>query len=141
MKKIKVFLDDIRTPAMAHNASKGLGLDYSPTENWVIARDYFEFVEIVNKYFYEIELVSFDHDLACVDSDGREWTGKDAADYLINYCLDHQTHFPDWYAHTDNTAGRQNIIGSIKGYLKSIEDKDLSDFRYYHNGIVNGKFV
>ena len=138
---MNLFLDDIRTPSMAHNASKGLGLDYSPTENWVIARDYFEFVEIVNKYFYEIELVSFDNDLACVDSDEREWTAKDAADYLINYCLDHQTHFPDWYAHTDNTAGRQNIIGSIKGYLKSIEDKDLSDFRYYHNGIVNGKFV
>ena len=35
----------------------------------------------------------------------------------------------------------ENIIGSIKGYLKSIEGKDLSDFRYYHNGIVNGKFV
>ena len=138
---MRVFLDDIRTPAMSHNESKGLGLDYSSTEKWVIARDYFEFVEIVNKYFYEIKLVSFDHDLACVDNDGREWTGKDATDYLINFCLDHQTHFPDWYAHTDNTAGRQNIIGSIKGYLKSIEDKDLSDFRYYHNGIVNGKFV
>ena len=136
-----LFLDDIRTPAMAHNASKGLGLDYSPTEKWVIARDYFEFVKIVSANFYEIELVSFDHDLACVDSDGREWTGKDAADYLINFCLDHNTHFPDWYAHTDNTAGRQNIIGSIKGYLKSIEGKDLLDFRYYHNGIVNGKFV
>ena len=136
-----LFLDDIRTPAMAHNASKGLGLDYSPTEKWIIARDYFEFVKIVSANFYEIELVSFDHDLACVDSDGKEWTGKDAADYLINFCLDHNTHFPDWYAHTDNTAGRQNIIGSIKGYLKSIEGKDLLDFRYYHNGIVNGKFV
>jgi len=138
---MRLFLDDIRTPAMSHNASKGLGLDYSPTDKWVIARDYFEFVKIVNANFYEIELVSFDHDLACVDNDGREWTGKDATDYLINFCLDHNTHFPDWYAHTDNTAGRQNIIGSIKGYLKSIEGKDLSDFRYYHNGIVNGKFV
>ena len=138
---MNLFLDDIRTPSMAHNASKGLGLDYSSTDKWVIARDYFEFVKIVSANFYEIELVSFDHDLACVDSDGKEWTGKDAADYLINFCLDHNTHFPDWYAHTDNTAGRQNIIGAIKGYLKSIEGKDLLDFRYYHNGIVNGKFV
>ena len=138
---MNLFLDDIRTPSMAHNESKGLGLDYSPTEKWIIARDYFEFVKIVSVNFYEIKLVSFDHDLACVDSDGREWTGKDAADYLINFCLDHNTHFPDWYAHTDNTAGRQNIIGSIKGYLKSIEGKDLLDFRYYHNGIINGKFV
>ena len=65
---MRVFLDDIRTPAMAHNVSKGLGLDYSPTDKWVIARDYFEFVKIVNANFYEIELVSFDHDLACVDN-------------------------------------------------------------------------
>lgn len=138
---MKLFLDDIRIPGMAHNASKGLGLDYMATDKWTIARDYFEFVNIVNKHFNEIELVSFDHDLACVDSDGKEWTGKDAADYLINYCLDHVKHFPDWYAHTDNTSGRQNIIGAINGYLKAIEGKDITDFRYYHNGIVNGKFV
>jgi hypothetical protein len=25
--------------------------------------------------------------------------------------------------------------------LKAIEGKDITDFRYYHNGIVNGKFV
>ena len=138
---MNLFLDDIRIPGMAHNAVKGLGLDYLPTNKWVIARDYFEFVDIVNKHFDEIELVSFDHDLACVDKDGKEWTGKDAADYLINYCLDHVKHFPDWYAHTDNTSGRQNIIGAINGYLKVIEGKDLTEFRYYHNGIVNGNFV
>lgn len=137
---MNLFLDDIRIPGMAHNAKKGLGLDYLPTDMWVIARDYFEFVEIVNKHFDEIELVSFDHDLACV-KDGREWTGKDAADYLVNYCLDHYKKFPDWYAHTDNTSGRQNIIGVITGYLRAIENLDLSGFRYYHNGIVNNKFV
>ncbi len=137
---MNLFLDDIRIPGMSHNAKKGLGLDYLPTDLWVIARDYFEFVEIVNKHFDEIKLVSFDHDLACV-KDGREWTGKDAADYLINYCLDHYKKFPDWYAHTDNTSGRQNIIGAITGYLRAIEDVDLSGFRYYHNGIVNNKFV
>jgi len=101
---MKLFLDDIRIPGMAHNAVKGLGLDYLSTDKWTIARDYFEFVNIVNKHFDEIELVSFDHD-------------------------------------TDNTSGRQNIIGAINGYLKAIEGKDITDFRYYHNGIVNGKFV
>jgi hypothetical protein len=137
---MKLFLDDIRIPGMAHNTSKGLGPDYMATNKWIIARDYFEFVDIVNKHFDEIELVSFDHDLACVKDD-VEYTGKTAADYLINFCLDHNKKFPDWYAHTDNTSGRQNIIGAINGYLKNIEGKDLSDFRYYHNGIVNGKFV
>jgi len=141
MKKIRVFLDDIRTPEMAHNSIKGLGLDYSQTDNWVIVRDYFEFVKMINNNFDKIELVSFDHDLACLDKDGHEWTGKDAVDYLINYCLDNLKILPDWYVHTDNTSGRQNIIGAINGYLKVIEGKDLNDFRYYHNGIVNYKFV
>jgi hypothetical protein len=141
MKKIRVFLDDIRTPEMSHNSIKGLGLDYSQTDNWVIVRDYFEFVKMINNNFDKIELVSFDHDLACLDKDGLEWTGKDAADYLINYCLDNLKILPDWYVHTDNTSGRQNIIGAITGYLKVIEGKDLNDFRYYHNGIVNYKFV
>ncbi len=137
---MNVFLDDIRVPSMSHNDSKGLGQEYSKIESWKIARDYFEFVDIVNTNFDDIELVSFDHDLACV-SGGREYTGKDAADYLINYCLDNNKKFPSWYAHTDNTAGRTNIIGTITSYLKSIEGLDLSDFRYYHSGILKGKFI
>ena len=137
---MNIFLDDIRTPDMSHKSGKGLGSDYSDKNKWVIAKDYFEFVDLVNKYFDEIELVSFDHDLACV-KDGQEYTGKSAADYLINYCLDNGKNFPSWYAHTDNTSGRQNIIGAINSYLKNVEGFDISDFRYFHNGILNGKMV
>jgi hypothetical protein len=137
---MNLFLDDIRTPDMAHKSGKGLGKDYSSDDKWVIARDYFEFVDIVNKHFDDIDLVSFDHDLACYKN-GVEYTGKTAADYLINYCLDHNKKFPSWYAHTDNTSGRYNIIGSIKGYLKNVEGYDMSDFRYFHNGILNGLAV
>jgi hypothetical protein len=137
---MNLFLDDIRTPDMAHKSGKGLGKSYSSEDKWVIARDYFEFVDIVNKHFDDIDLVSFDHDLACYKN-GVEYTGKTAADYLINYCLDHNKKFPSWYAHTDNTSGRYNIIGSIKGYLKNVEGYDMSDFRYFHNGILNGLAV
>jgi hypothetical protein len=137
---MNLFLDDIRVPNMSHNPNKGLGVDYMSTDNWVIARDYFDFVDIVDKHFDDIKLVSLDHDLACI-KDGREWTGKDAADYLVNYCLDNNKKFPSWYAHTDNTSGRQNIIGTITSYLKSVEGYDLSNFRYYHNGILNGNPV
>jgi len=137
---MNLFLDDIRTPDMAHKSGKGLGKDYSSDDKWVIARDYFEFVDIVNKHFDDIDLVSFDHDLACYKN-GVEYTGKTAADYLINYCLDHNKKFPSWYTHTDNTSGRYNIIGSIKGYLKNVEGYDMSDFRYFHNGILNGLAV
>ncbi len=137
---MNLFLDDIRVPNMSHNPTKGLGVDYMSSEKWTIARDYFDFIDIVNKHFDEIKLVSLDHDLACIQ-DGREWTGKDAADYLVNYCLDNNKKFPSWYAHTDNTSGRQNIIGTITSYLKSVEGYDLSNFRYYHNGILNGNPV
>jgi hypothetical protein len=135
-----VFLDDIRIPSMSHNVSKGLGVDYSDKDKWVIVRDYFDFINLVDKYFDKIDLISFDHDLACY-KDGVEYTGKSAVDYLIDYCLDNNKKFPDWYAHTDNTSGKRNIIGAILNFLDKVEGKDITNFRYYQNGIVNNKPV
>jgi hypothetical protein len=137
---IKVFLDDIRVPKMSHNETRGLGMQYSNTKDWVIIRDYFDFIDFVKNNFDKIDLISFDHDLACY-KDGQEFTGKNAVDYLINFCLDNNKQFPDWYAHTDNITGKKNIISTILNYLNRIESKDISDFRYFHNGIVNGKVV
>jgi hypothetical protein len=135
-----VFLDDIRIPSMSHNVSKGLGVDYSDKDKWIIVRDYFEFIDLIDKHFDEVDLISFDHDLACY-KDGVEFTGKSAVDYLIDYCLDHNKKFPDWYAHTDNTSGKRNIIGAVLNYINKVEGKDITNFRYYHNGIVNNKPV
>ena len=135
-----IFLDDIRIPSMSHNVSKGLGVDYSDKDKWIIVRDYFDFIDLVDKHFDEIDLISFDHDLACY-KDGVEYTGKSAVDYLINYCLDNNKKFPDWYAHTDNTSGKRNIIGAVLNYINKVEGKDITNFRYYHNGIVNNKPV
>ena len=135
-----IFLDDIRIPSMSHNVYKGLGMDYSNKDKWVIVRDYFDFIDLVDKHFDEIDLISFDHDLACY-KDGVEFTGKSAVDYLIDYCLDNNKKFPDWYAHTDNTSGKRNIIGAILNYINKVEGKDITNFRYYHNGIVNNKPV
>jgi len=137
---INIFLDDIRIPSMSHNVSKGLGVDYSNKDKWVIVRDYFGFIDLVDKHFDEIDLISFDHDLACY-KDGVEFTGKSAVDYLIDYCLDNNKKFPDWYAHTDNTSGKRNIIGAVLNYINKVEGKDITNFRYYHNGIVNNKPV
>ena len=135
-----IFLDDIRIPSMSHNVDKGLGMDYSNKDKWVIVRDYFDFIDLVDRHFDEIDLISFDHDLACY-KDGVEYTGKSAVDYLIDYCLDNNKKFPDWYAHTDNTSGKRNIIGAILNYINKVEGKDITNFRYYHNGIVNNKPV
>ncbi len=135
---MKVFLDDLRVPTMSHTKGKGLGRAYET--DWVIVRDYFEFIDLIDKHFNDIELISFDHDLACY-KDGEEFTGKTAVDYIINYCLDHDKKFPNWYAHTDNTNGRQNIIGAVLNYLNKVEGLDTSKFRYFHKGIINGLAV
>jgi hypothetical protein len=137
---MNIFLDDIRIPSMSHNVSKGLGVDYSDKDKWVIVRDYFDFVDLVDKHFDEIDLISFDHDLACY-KDGVEYTGKSAVDYVIDYCLDHNKQFPDWYAHTDNTSGKRNIIGAVLNFLNKVEGKNITNFRYYNNGIVNNSPV
>jgi hypothetical protein len=135
-----IFLDDIRIPSMSHNVSKGLGVDYSDKHKWIIVRDYFDFIDLVDKHFDEIDLISFDHDLACY-KEGVEYTGKSAVDYVINYCLDHNKNFPDWYAHTDNTSGKRNIIGAVLNFVNKVEGKSITNFRYYNNGIVNNKPV
>ena len=137
---MNIFLDDKRIPNMSHSEGRGLGNAYSSESKWIIVRDYFEFVDVVDKNFGNINLVSFDHDLACY-KDEQEFTGKNAADYLINYCLDNNKKFPNWYVHSDNTSGKSNIIGAILHYLRVIEGVDTSKFRYYHNGIINGLAV
>ena len=135
MKYLNIFLDDLRTPDMSHNQSKGLGdLD------WIVVRDYDSFVELIKKDFDNINLISFDHDLADFFN-GEERTGKTATDFLINYCLDNDKKFPkNWYVHSDNTSGRANIIGAIVNYLDKVENIKI-DFKYYNKGYFNGKQV
>lgn len=133
---MKVFLDDKRVVEMSHNPNKGLG----EINDFVILRDDKSFIDFINQNFDKIELISFDHDLACFNNDG-EFTGKTACEFVINKCLDTGEKFPDWYVHSDNNVGRENIIGTILNYVKRFDGIDVSDFRYFHKGYVNGKFV
>jgi hypothetical protein len=133
---MKVFIDDLRTVDMSHNSKKGLG----EITDFVIVRNDIDFINLVDNHINDISLVSFDHDLACF-KDGNEFTGKTACEYLIDKCIDSGRKFPDWYVHTDNTCGRENIIGLILNYMKSIDGVDISGYKYFHKGFVNGKFV
>jgi len=134
---MKIFLDDIREVTMSHNTNKGLG----EITDFLIARNDKDFIKLVDENINDITLVSFDHDLACFDDNGNEFTGKTACEYLIDKLLEVGREFPDWYVHSDNTSGRENIIGLILNYLRKIEGVDTSDYRYFHRGRVNGKFV
>lgn len=132
---MNIFLDDERSPIYIKS---NLGKDYP--SNWIVATNYFEFCRLVDENLDRIKLVSFDHDVASFDESGKEWTGKDAADYLISKCLDSGRKFPDWFVHTSNTSGRPNIIGAILSYLKHIQSETI-DWKYYNSGIINGKII
>ena len=61
---MRVFLDDLRRIDQSHNENKGLGnLDFT------IVRNDVDFYEIIDNPLDKIELISFDHDLACY----RDW--------------------------------------------------------------------
>jgi len=135
MKKINIFLDDERDPTYVKDNLGNLYPEY-----WTIVRNYFDFVDFVDENIENIDLVSFDHDISTFDEKGKEWTGKDAADYLINKCIDSNRKFPNFYVHTMNVSGRPNIISTILNFLKHIENNKL-DFKYYNSGYINGKVL
>ena len=128
MRKISLFLDDERIPA---DIKLLMGKFF--VEDWVIVRNYQDFVEVVNNNIGNIDLVSFDHDIACFVGD-VEKTGKDCADYLIDKCIETGIDFPNWFVHTQNIVGKPNVIASILTYLKYIENK-TPDFKYHSSGV------
>ena len=111
----KLYLDDRREPK---------------TEGWVIARDYRSFVHVITEGGLP-ELISFDHDLAdehydyAFEFDDRlivppgevkidyrnfkEMTGYDCAKWLVNYCFDKNQDIPEFFVHSANPVGAENI--------------------------------
>ena len=90
MEKVKIYLDDMRTPV---------------DKNWVVVRDYSEFVSKVSEVGLEnIDIISLDHDLGdtamgeyfinvaknnVLDySNIEEKTGYDCCKWLVNYFYD-----------------------------------------------------
>jgi len=121
MGKIKLYLDDVRTPV---------------DSSWVIARDYDEFVkEVTNHGLDNIELISLDHDLG--DSAMTEYynnvrdnfqlnyenihekTGYDCCKFLVNHSMDTNKPLPLVRVHSANPVGSHNMMGYINNYLKN----------------------
>jgi hypothetical protein len=135
MNKVKIFLDDIRTPN---------------DKDWLVVRSFYEFVDLINKVgLNNIELISLDHDLGDtamneyynnvspnykLDYENiEEKTGYDAAKWLVNlfYSLnedrinmsrsekkrDKNFYFPKVVVHSANPIGSANIMGYINNFL------------------------
>lgn len=120
--KYNLFLDDERTPSMA---GKYMEMNIYYDLDWVIVRNYNQFVEFIEKNGLP-EHVSFDHDLANIHYNPKTWvqgfkyqekTGKDCAVWMVNYCIDNGLEFPIWYVHSMNPVGRESIKSYITSYL------------------------
>lgn len=124
----RLYLDDIRSPKR--------DLDFD------VVRSYDQFVNYILKNTMPT-MISFDHDLAnehyndyygsawhkdpadiVLDyANYREKTGKDAADFLIRFCMNNGVRLPPCTVHSKNTVGGENIISVLNNYLKHVEDR------------------
>ena len=135
-----IFLDDQRKdPTIVHNNVRGLGIRVGKANNWIIARDYQQFVDLIKNNFEKIEFISFDHDISSYDQYQKELTGKDAAHFLIDYCMDNNYILPDWFVHSDNTSGNTNIRQLLSNYMFRIENrisKMVDAYGYFQGNLI-----
>ena len=121
MEKVRIYLDDIRTPLET---------------DWVICRNYEEFVQKVSDTGLEnIELISLDHDLGqtaireyfkntsknyIIDYNNiHEKTGYDCAKWIVNKSMEEDIDLPTITVHSANPVGSANMMGYINNYLKN----------------------
>jgi hypothetical protein len=124
--KFNIFIDDFRNPKDAFLYTR------NPLYNilkWDIVKNYDEFINfIINNGLSNIEFISFDHDISDEHYDDTisqenytEKTGYDCAKWLVNYCMDNNFKLPNYFVHSMNPAGKQNILSILNNYKKHCE--------------------
>lgn len=106
-----LFIDDERMPAQVTWGNEAFYQQFP----WTIARNMKQVQELVNEWGFP-DFVSFDRDLGA-----NEPTGKDIANWLIQYDMDNdRSKIPDnfqFFVHSKNPIGKQNIEGLLNEYL------------------------
>lgn len=129
---MKLFLDDYRQPRDCFPYMyKRIGkLNPIYTEEWVVVKNYDEFVKAINQYQGTITHISFDHDLADEHYDDKmnlhpddynliydtfiEKTGLECAKYFKEVYDKNNLTYPILFVHSMNPIGTQNIINLFK---------------------------
>jgi len=130
-KAYNLFLDDIRFPEdCTYYKTKGMPSNRAiyTQEEWYIVRSYKEFVDKITKEFIDGKfpaIVSFDHDLADIHYDPATWTesfvyheetGKDAAKWLVQFCIDNDIDLPECWVHSMNPIGGEGIMKTLNDW-------------------------
>jgi len=137
MKKLQtnvfLFLDDIREPQQAYPYTRQSMFIH---KEWEIVRNFDEFKQHIETRGMP-EFISFDHDLAdshytpeYLWSDyekSKEWqdaqthtekTGYECAKWLVAYCIENEIALPDYYCHSANPVGKDNIYNLLDKFKK-----------------------
>lgn len=126
--KIRLYLDDVRTPIDPNNEW------VNGIPQWEVVRSYDEFVAHIKLHGLDAyEVISLDHDLGdsamneyynnvhpnyTLDySNIKEKTGMDCARWLVAESMTKGIPLPQIYTHSANPIGSANIMGYINNYL------------------------
>ncbi len=134
---MNLFLDDKRMPSDVFIEKLW------DNDHGIYVEHEWEVVETVDEFIKWIKtnglprMVSFDHDLATSHytpqrywndyEKSKEWqeaqvhtekTGADAAEWLLNYCVERKLNLPLWSVHSANPVGRDKIISVLMGKIK-----------------------
>jgi hypothetical protein len=134
-----IFLDDYRQPMDAYSYTKDMryvGLD------WIVVTSYPEFVKLVKSEFiagHQLNVVSFDHDLAdghyhknmqegvlnydaTSFTEDSEKTGYHCAKFLAEFLIEYKLPTPKWMVHSMNPVGKENITAYMNNFEKFRRD-------------------
>lgn len=85
---------------------------------WIWVKSYNEFVEHIMDWGIP-DAICFDHDLGDENiSFLKERTGKDCADFLVEYCMKHNVKLPLWNCQSANPIGKENINSVLNNFKK-----------------------
>ena len=102
--RVIYWVDDVRDPKLYLS-------DRRKTDTVIWIKDYKTFCHRIIEYVLP-DVIWFDHDL------GGEKTGKDCANFLVDYCLDSSQPLPECYSQSMNSIGRENILSLVESYNK-----------------------
>jgi hypothetical protein len=125
---MKLFLDDYRMPADCTQYMYQRIGNLNPVylQEWIIVKNYEQFVQCVKDNYGSITHVSFDHDLADVHYSQeyndmpelydtcQEKTGLHCAIWLKQFYKENNVELPIIFVHSMNPVGTQNIIETFK---------------------------
>ena len=114
----KIFLDDERNPCDV------TWIELCEKRDWYIVRNYNDFISLIEDkivWSKPPKVISFDHDIAPFDINGKEKTGYDCLKFLIEYSHINSTPIPECIFHTMNYVGKNNMQSYYNNYLNMLD--------------------